>query len=126
MATATVNIADFRCRGVKHRSLHAPSNSAHKASGLLIVEAEPGSAQREAELLQQARLSDDPAVFDIGIARQAKRMRPRMIFRPIVLPRHRSNVIRFDEPRVAVMRVQEPRAIQHHLASDDCDLPPAA
>jgi hypothetical protein len=125
MAAATVNIADFRCRGVKHRSFHAPSNSARKATGLLIVEAEPDSAQREAELLKQARLSDDPAVFDIGVARRAKLMRPRMIFRPVVLPRHRSNVIRFDEPRVAVMRVQEPRAIQH-LASDDCDLPPAA
>ena len=125
MAASTVNIADFRCRGVTHRSFRALSNGPQRGPGLSIVEAEPDSAQREAELFQQARLSDDPVVFDIGIARQAKRMRPRMIFHPVVHLRHRSNVVRFDEPHVAVMRVHEPRGIEHP-ASDDCDLPPAA
>lgn len=126
MAAPTVNISDFRCRGIKI----GPTQSlrpAAAAADLVVVEPEPEAARREAELLQEARISENPAVFDIGIARQAQRMRQRMVFRPIWTQRHRANVIRFGEPGVTVMRPKGSGGrLQRKAISHDRDLPPAA
>ena len=125
MASSTVNISDFRCRGLK--PVHQPMR-AGESSRLVVVEAEPTSSRRETEMLQDALISENPAVFDIGIAREAQRMRQRLVFRPIAaIHRRRANVIRFGEPGVTVMQPQRPSGrAQRTLASQDRDFPPAA
>lgn len=126
MAASTVNISDFRCRGIKFRPLLAPRPAAPPAD-LVVIEPEAELARREAELLQEARISENPSVFDIGIAREAQRMRQRMVFRPIWTHRHRANVIRFGEPGVTVMRPKGSNGrLQRKAISHDRDLPPAA
>ncbi|HWG22294.1 MAG TPA: hypothetical protein VG225_17345 [Terracidiphilus sp.] len=125
MAASTVNIADFRCRAVKGHYSHTPLRDGKRPGGLIIVES--AFADRDSERGNEALVSENPAVFDIGIAREAQRLRHRVVFRPITIQRRRSNLIRFGEPRVTVMRVDEWRAAEHWSgASDDCDLPPAA
>jgi hypothetical protein len=122
MASSTVNISDFRCRGIKpaYQCIRAESNS----TKLVVAEAEPKAAHREAEL---AVISQNPSVFDIGIAREAQRMRQRLVFRPIAMHRHRANVIRFGEPGVTVMQPQGSSERVHRTsASQDRDFPPAA
>jgi len=119
MASSTVNISDFRCRAIKVRPLQ--SVRAGNQPIELVVE------HREVELQQEALISENPSVFDIGIARDAQRMRQRLVFRPLTLHRQKANVIRFGEPGVTVMR---PKSSVSHLqrasASVDHDLPPAA
>jgi hypothetical protein len=125
MATSTVNISDFRCRGIKARLVHQTLRAAGQRAELVVVEPE----HREVELLQEALISENPSVFDIGIAREAQRMRQRLMFRPIAMYmyRHRANVIRFGEPGVTVMQPKgSSTRIQRTSASQDRDFPPAA
>ena len=125
MAASTINISEFRCRGIKFRS--HPWRPASAAADMVVVEPAPEAAQREAELLHEALISENPTVFDIGIAREAQRMRQRMVFRPIAIQRHRANVIRFGEPGVTVMRPKGSSGrLQRAAGSHDRDLPPAA
>lgn len=127
MAASTVNISDFRCRGANVGPCHQAMRPARASAGFVVAEPEREAAHREAELPQQALISENPSVFDIGIARRAERARHRVVFRPITIQRHRANVIRFGEPGVTVMR---PKGSNGHLyctsTSHDHDLPPAA
>lgn len=125
MAGSTVNIADFRCRAMQSRSSHS-SYRTNLPFGLTAVESEP-PAGRESNIQEEALISENPTVFDIGIARRAQHMRHRLIFRPISIQRHRANVIRFGEPGVAVMRPRNAERQRRWSApSQDRDLPPAA
>jgi hypothetical protein len=124
MAASTVNIADFRCRG-NRRSTQVLSRFENR-SDLKVVDSEPAVEER-AEVAVEGNEAENPSVCDISRGRESEQMRQRMVFRPISMPRHRSNEIRFNEPHVAVMRVEQPRSVEHWAhASDDCDLPPAA
>jgi hypothetical protein len=93
-----VNIADFRCRAIKFRSQHDSPRNAIRSCTLTVVESNPTH-----ESLFRV-VSSNP--IDIGVAREAQRMRHRSIFRPISIQRH-AKVIRFNEApaRVAAMRV---------------------
>jgi hypothetical protein len=105
MAASMVNIGDFRCRDLKARSGHAPAVDERKA--------EP-AAER-------------PGVVNINAARDTRHMRSRVVLHAVTAPSHRSNLVRFNEPRVAVMRISRPRAVEScGQASDDYDFPPAA
>ena len=108
-----VNIADFRCRDLKVRVGH--SSSFENRTGFEIVEPDL-TAEREAEPLEEG-------VLDISVARDSARMRQRMVLRPVTTSRHRSNLVRFNEPHVTVMKINAVRASE---PSDDCDFPPAA
>ncbi|HEY2860208.1 MAG TPA: hypothetical protein VGJ21_17445 [Terracidiphilus sp.] len=126
MASSTVNISDFRCRVINVRHLHPVARLSGAAAGPVEVEPESRVA-REAELLREALISENPDVFDIGIARDAQRMRQRMVFRLIPVQRNRGNVIRFGEPGVTVMRPKGSVSRLHYASiSHDRDLPPAA
>jgi hypothetical protein len=101
MAASMVNIGDFRCRALKARFGHAPAVD-----------------EQEAER---------PGVVNISAAQDNQRMRQRIVLHAVAAPSHRSNLIRFNEPRVAVMRINGPRAVEScGKASDDYDFPPAA
>lgn len=127
MSALTVNISDFRCRGVNVGPHHQPVRTSTSSAGLAVVEPDASAARREAERLQEALISENPSVFDIGIAREAQRMRQRVVFRPIAIQRHRANVIRFGEPGVTVIRPKGSSGRLHRTAaSHDRDLPPAA
>jgi len=127
MAESHINIADFRCRAINYCSAQSPVRSAKQPRGIMLLELEPAGVEREAVLLKEAMVSKNPAVFDIGIAREATRLRPRLVLRPVAIQRRRANVIRFGEPGVAVMRGEPSRRGSHWPGmSDDYDSPPAA
>ena len=113
-----VNIADFRCRDLKARFGHAQSERFENPNGLAIVESAPAVEEREAEPVEE-----NPGVLNISIARDNPRMRQRIVLHPVTASRHRSNLVRFNEPHVAVMKVNAPHAFE---CSDDYDFPPAA
>jgi hypothetical protein len=117
MAASTVNIADFRCRELKARVGHATVRTTENRDKLRVVESAP-MEEHGAEPVA------DPAVLDIGAARDNARMRQRMVLHTMP-SRHRSNLVRFNEPQVAVMRINQPRVMES-WAQDDYDNPPAA
>ena len=127
MAGSTINIADFRCRAMQGRSSHAESQRTSLPFGLTAVESEP-PAEHAPEIHDEALISENPDVFDIGLARRAQQhMRPRVVFRPISIQRPRATVIRFGERGVAVMRLRNSERQRRFAAtSHDGDLPPAA
>jgi len=47
-------------------------------------------------LPQEAVLQEDPMVYDIGIAREAQRLRRRVVFRPVNIQR-KAKVLRFRD-----------------------------
>jgi hypothetical protein len=109
MAASMVNIGDFRCRDLKARIGHEPAVDED--------EAEP-AAER-------------PGVLNIRTAirngRDNPHLRQRVVLHAVAAPSHRSNLVRFNEPRVAVMRIKGPRVVEScGQASDDYDFPPAA
>jgi hypothetical protein len=105
MAASMVNIGDFRCRDSKARFGQAPAVDESEAERPEVVD----------------------GVLDISAARNNPHMRQRMVLHTVSAPSHRSNLIRFNEPRVAVMRINRPRAVESYgQASDDYDFPPAA
>jgi hypothetical protein len=79
-------------------------------------------------MLQESVLQDDPTVYDIGIAREAQRLRRRAVFRPSSTQR-KAKVLRFrnELPVPLVIRVEERRAESRPGRPDGpCDSPPAA
>ncbi len=80
-------------------------------------------------MLRDAVLQEDPTVYDIGIAREAQRLRYRTVFRPISIQR-RAKVLRFrNEPPVQLkVRVEEGRGAgaRSCMPEGPHDLPPAA
>lgn len=117
MAAPTVSIADFRCRDLKARFGHDQSQF-EKRSGLEIVESDAVVEEREAE-----PVAENPGVLDISVARDNPRMRQRFVLHAVTASRHRSNLVRFNEPHVAVMKINAAHAVE---SSDDYDFPPAA
>jgi hypothetical protein len=117
MAASMVNIADFRCRDLKARFGHAQSRSFENPNGLEIVESAPAE-EREAEPVEEK-----PGVMNISIARDNPRMRQRIVLQPVTASHHRSNLVRFNEPHVAVMKINATHAFE---SADDYDFPPAA
>ena len=118
MAASMVNIADFRCRDLKARSGQATLRLIEHRDE--IERSEPPAMELEADAS-----AENPAVLDISVARQNPPMRQRMVLHAVSPPRGRSNLVRFNEPRVAVMRIKQVRAIES-WAQDDYDHPPAA
>ena len=111
-----VNIADFRCRDLKARSGHAQSQfENHKE--LELVEPEP------LEVCDAEPVEENSGVLDISVVRDNSRMRQRIVLHAVTPSRHRSNLVRFNEPHVAVMKINAAHAIE---SSDDYDFPPAA
>jgi hypothetical protein len=119
MAASTVNIADFRCRDLKARMGRATARTTENRDKLGVVES-AGIEEHEAE-----PFAENPAVLDIGALRDNTRMRRRLVLHTMPASRHRSNLVRFNEPQVAVMRINRPRAMES-WAKDDFDDPPAA
>jgi hypothetical protein len=126
MAGSTLNIADFRCRGMKARSTYKKVRTTRLPHGLTVLESEPAIAEPQSERLHHAQVSENPTVFDIGIAREAQRTRPRLLFHPVPIQRRRATVIRFGEPGVTVMQPKQATVRKQRAASSDFDLPPAA
>src|SRR5215469_488577 len=116
MAASMVNIADFRCRDSKPRVGEGPVPE--NRGKLRVVEAWSAVDDCEAETPEE-----NPAVLAMGAARDNARMRQRIALHPVPTSRHRSNLVRFNEPRVAVMKIKGANAIE---SSGDCDFPPAA
>jgi hypothetical protein len=105
MAASMVNIGDFRCRDLKARFGHAPAVDEHEAEA---------AAER-------------PGVLNIRTGRDNPRLRQRVVLHAVAGSSHRSNLVRFNEPHVAVMRISGPRAVEScGQVSDDYDFPPAA
>lgn len=127
MAGSTINIAEFRCRAMQGRTSHSASHRTSLPFGLTAVESEPPAAQAP-DIHEEALISENPAVFDIGIARRAQQhMRSRVVFRPVSIQRPQATVIRFGERGAAVMRSRNSeRQRRFAAASHDPDLPPAA
>ena len=124
MDGCTINIADFRCRAIT-RSASIP----RRLHGFEIVRPNEGSKEREAEILQEAVMQEDPTVYDIGIAREVQRLRHRAVFRPISILR-KAKVLRFraEAPTPVRIRLEERRAAEAWSGRPDgpYDFPPAA
>ena len=114
MAGFTVNIADFRCRGIDAWATSTPRRPGNTSCTLVVVE--PRAQTSGEEIYEATR----PPVFDIGVARAAQRLRHRAVFRPIPIQRRRENVIGFAEGQVRAMRAQE------GFRTSPFDFPPAA
>lgn len=117
MAASMVNIADFRCRDLKARFEHEQSRFENH-NGLELVDSAPAAEERKAEPLEE-----NPGVLNISVARDNPRMRQRIVLHAVTPSRHRSNLVRFNEPHVAVMKISAAHACE---SSDDYDFPPAA
>ena len=122
MAASTVNIADFRCRAQKGRMATAPQHEAENAVGLKLVDLATGSQHETTEIGGE----QDSAVLDINSVRGREHVQ-RLVLRPALISRNRSNLVRFNEPRVTVMKVKPSYAVQSWAEmADDYDHPPAA
>ena len=118
MASSTVNIAEFRCPTVKHRTSPAEVPS----GGLRVVTANPAPVEQ----LALGASANPPGIYDFAAARRRRHAGTQNLYDPSAFGRRRSNLVRFNEPRVAVLRVAaRPQEIQT-CATDDRDLPPAA
>jgi hypothetical protein len=115
MAALVVNIADFRCRDLKGGFGYASVRVVENHVGLRVMET--------SHTQKTAAPAGNPTVLDISAAGDSQRMRQRMVLHPVAASRPRSNLVRFNEPRVAVMRIRQTRAME---SWDDCDHPPAA
>jgi hypothetical protein len=116
MAASMVNIADFRCRDLKTRFGHDSARALENS----VEPVDATAAERETE-----PAAENPDVLDIGAARDNPRLRLRTVPLSMAAPRHRSNLVRFNEPQVAVMRINRTGAMESWL-HDDYDHPPAA
>jgi hypothetical protein len=111
----TVNIADFRCRGVARATfaLHRLTRGLHG----------PGNPSPDADW------QNEPAVYDIGMVREAQRLRRRNTLGPINIE-HKAKVLRFRSaiPVQIDLRVEEARGAERWSAipNGPFDPPPAA
>lgn len=130
MTGSTINIAEFRCRAVA-RVTASYNHLPRRPRAVSVIDVDAISTEREIEmdLLQDAILQEDPTVYDIGIAREAQRLRHRTVFRPASIQR-KAKVLRFrDEvPIRAKARAEEARGGESWSKRPDgpYDLPPAA
>ncbi len=124
--TSCINIADFRCRATA-RALPFDSRQPRRPRGFALVQPQSTCTEWDARMLQEAVVQEDPTVYDIGIAREAQRMRHRSVFRPISIQR-KAKVLRFrnEEPVSIRMRAEERRAVESGRPDGPYDLPPAA
>lgn len=124
--TSCINIADFRCRTTA-RALSFANRPPRRPRGFEIVQPRGSWPEWDARILQEAVVQEDPTVYDIGIAREAQRMRHRAVFRPISIQR-KAKVLRFrsEEPVSIRMRVEERRAVESGRPDGPYDFPPAA
>jgi hypothetical protein len=115
-----VNIAEFRCRAIKRRAGHVPQHAFAPVASLTIA------ARLQPEARTHAPASNG-AVCDIGLAREAQRLRPRIVIRPVSKQR-RANVIRFGERKILVMGAGESLRLPQRPMQPDGpgDSPPAA
>ena len=69
------------------------------------------------EMLEAAVVQEDPPVYDIGIVREAQRLRHRAGLRPIS---HKAKVLRFrsDDPEPTGMRGEERRGAEFWSGPD--------
>lgn len=117
MTGRPVNIAEFRCRAMKARTAQFSLRDTSRSSNLKV---EP--------LVLVDVSEENPAVFDIGMARDAQRFRRRANMRTVSISqrlKQQAKVIRFNEGEgraVATLRVAEPWS----SPAGPCDLPPAA
>jgi hypothetical protein len=124
MAASTVNIADFRYREMKGRPARS-LQEAENPEGLRIVDPE-GADYPSSDAASGMSSAENPMVMDIGAARESHHAR-RFVLRPALISRNRSNLIRFNEPHVTVMKVRQAHSIQSWAdVADDYDHPPAA
>jgi len=112
MRDTPVNIADFRCRDIKFRTMHSSARSVPTQGGLAIV----SSGHREKATAER------PRVYDIAAAREAQRMH-RPLFRPMAVQR-RAKVLRFHEAEGHATVYAMPRWTPP--LNGPYDLPPAA
>lgn len=113
MTGRPVNIADFRCRARKVRTALFSVRDANRSHGLKVV-----------ERADQQEPQESPVVFDIGMAREAQRLRRRAV-RPISIHRH-AQVIRFGEIRAQAVAGMRAPASWPAVPDGPYDLPPAA
>ncbi len=123
MTGRTVNIADFRCRAIKARSAHPSLRGAIGACALNVIE--PSTGQRFLEAKDNATSSENPTVFDIGLAREAQRLRRRAVCRPIGMKR-RATVIRFGDAQARALAGSRTPQPWSPAPEGPSDLPPAA
>lgn len=116
MKGLTVNIADFRCRGVAR----ATSAIQHRATRGLHCSGNP---------LGGADLAEDSAVYDIGMVREAQRLRRRNTIETINVERN-AKVLRFRDvnPIQKELRVELARGVERRSAmpNGSYEPPPAA
>ena len=127
MTGCTINIAEFRCRAVT-RATTFSNRASRRTQTFSVVENGSSILKPGAELLHDAILQQDPPIYDIGIAREAQRLRHRTVFRPISLQR-KAKVLRFIEeiPAMARMRAEDSYAEAWTGRTDGpYDFPPAA
>jgi hypothetical protein len=111
----TVNIADFRCRGVARATViqHRPTRGLHGLGN-------PRWA---------ANLHEEPAVFDIGVVRETRRLEHRTAFETICIER-KAKVLRFRNviPIQSEVRMEQARGAEWWSATPNgsFDPPPAA
>jgi hypothetical protein len=113
MAASRVNIADFRRRDLKDWVDQASGRAGENRG-----EPKMGGAEPEG-------VAENPGVLDIGAARDRQHKAPVLRRLSSVGPGSASNLVRFNEPGVAVMRVKQTRAVES-WPQDDYDHPPAA
>jgi len=116
----TVNIADFRCRAIKRRPSDSPQSAGRLESAYMVL----SRPEPKVETHTSPALS---RVCDIGIAREAQRLRSRMVTRPIQIQR-RANVIRFGQQKIRLLSADQHRRLsQWPIRPDDPgDFTPAA
>jgi hypothetical protein len=112
MAASRVNIADFRRRDLKDWVDQASGRAGENRG-----EPKMGGAEPEG-------VAENPGVLDIGAARGRQHAEP-VLFRLNQGSNRVSNLVRFNEPGVAVMRIKQTAAMESQ-PQDDYDHPPAA
>ncbi len=128
MTGCTINIADFRCRAVA-RVTASYNHLPRRPRAVSLIDDEVISKEPEMDFLKEAILQEDPTVYDIGLAREAQRLRHRTVFRPTSVQR-KAKVLRFKDeaPVRGKVRAEEARVGKSWSKRPDgpYDLPPAA
>lgn len=122
MAASTINIAEFRCQPRTRRGMHVATRRPQENTTLKVVERDPEPVVTQTE----PQSSNPPGVLSIAGGRERRTMREPRLNRPFPF-RRRANLVRFNEPHVAVMRAPvRSQQIALGAADDDRDVPPAA
>lgn len=120
MAASTINIAEFRSVPHHHRQEPMSLPDVQDSRGWRVVAVNPALPQPQVE----SETVNPSGIFDIEAARNRQNLPEPGLYRPFAF-RRRANLVRLNEPHVAVMPVPV-RSHQMAMSVDDCDLPPAA